>query len=425
MLFQEARGPQLNIDMITNAVQNLEFPCWAAAGLEDLQSFLVTEAIRGRWAMVEKAMQQHGKNKDKPDGGASKPRLLATPARPPINTPMIETPPAAPAKNATPGPSPMSTGSTPLKSPDAKRHRSTSSLSLTATEVPRLPSFSEASSKPRHSDSSTTISLAEYMGELNLNKGLSQDLSGAEPAEGSQHFCGAACFVKSLEMAKQPAAETAAHSEPDPESAPAARASQAEVETQLDPIPEPAATPAASTASASVAAGCCSASAVASGGSLHVAASCPTGSATASVESPSAPEKSVEGQSAPDAEMSVEGQSTKVRDDLEVHLERLLEEQDEVEQAQHRAGEAEQRAKALQCLLSALLQQPAELSGARSRFIQDMLRRPATCDIEDMARQLGGVETQPGSDGTVVHTADVKTEFMEPADLPPETPKES
>ena len=56
-------------------------------------------------AMVQKALQQHGKNKDKPDSGASNPRPLATPARPPINTPMIETPPAAPEKTAMPGPS--------------------------------------------------------------------------------------------------------------------------------------------------------------------------------------------------------------------------------------------------------------------------------------------------------------------------------
>ena len=121
-------------------------------------------------AMVDKALQQYGK-KDTPDGGATNPRPLATPARPPIKTPMTETPPADPAMNAAPGPSPMSTGSTPLKSPDAKRHRSTSSLSLTASELPRLPSFSESSANPRHSDSSTTISLNQYMAELSLNKG--------------------------------------------------------------------------------------------------------------------------------------------------------------------------------------------------------------------------------------------------------------
>ncbi|CAE7655263.1 unnamed protein product [Symbiodinium necroappetens] len=48
-----------------------------------------------------------------------------------------------------------------------------------------------------------------------------------------------------------------------------------------------------------------------------------------------------------------------------------------------------------------------------------MLRRPATCDIEDMTRKLRSeVETQPGSDGTVVHMQ----VDNEPA---AETPKES
>ncbi|CAE7657055.1 unnamed protein product [Symbiodinium sp. CCMP2592] len=451
---REARGPQLNIGMITNAVQNLEFPCWAAAGLEDLQSFLIAEAIRGHWAMVDKALQQHGK-KDKPDGSASDPRPLATPARPPIKTPVIETPPAAPAAPGpspmstesiktpaaaptAPGPSPMSTGSikTPaaapaapgpspmstgnIKSPDAKRHRSVSSLSLTASEVPRLPSFSESSTKPRHSDSSTTISLNQYMAELSLDKGLSQDLAGTqleEETKGSQLFCGVACFLKSVETPTTAAVETAAHSEPDPESAPAAKATQAEVETQLDPVPTAAVPPRveveqpASKASVSFTAEgtTATAEADASSGHVRVAASCSPFSAKASVEGT---EKSAEGQP----------KSANRPDELEMHLERLLDEQDEVEAAQHRA---EQRAQALQSLLAALLQQPAELSGARSGFIRDMLRRPATCDIEAMTRQLEHqVETGPESAGPVVHMQDVKTEFVEPADLPEKTQKE-
>ncbi|CAE7308184.1 unnamed protein product, partial [Symbiodinium microadriaticum] len=306
-------------------------------------------------AMVQKALQQHGKNKDKPDSGASNPRPLATPARPPINTPMIETPPAAPEKTAMPG--------------------------------------------------------------------LTQDLAGTQPDEetrGPQLFCGMACFMKSVETPKEPAAATAPQTEPDPESAPAAKATQAEVETQvLDPEPavslpppeqkveqNPTASPTASKASASVSAGCTSATAEASGGaSVHVTATCSTVSAKASVEGQEAPVKSVESRGA--------------KDDLEMHLERLLDEQDEIENAQQRAGEAEQRAKALQALLSALLQQPAELTGERSAYIQAMLRRPATCDIEDVTQKLCfGVGIQPDSDRTVVHMQVDK----EPA---AETPKES
>ena len=121
-------------------------------------------------AIVDRAKQQHGKQKETP---RPNPRPQATPARAASpSTNMLTTPPAA-ATKAVPSPSPMSTGSTPLKSPDNKRHRSVSSLSLTTpTEVPSLPSFSAScANKPRHSDSSTTISLQQYMAGMTLDKG--------------------------------------------------------------------------------------------------------------------------------------------------------------------------------------------------------------------------------------------------------------
>ena len=125
-------------------------------------------------AMVDRAMQLHGKATGNPVPKASV-RPQATPARA-GKMPTVETPEAAPkaTEPSMPGPSPMSTQSTPLKSPDAKRHRSASDLSLdgTASTVPSLPSFSgSGSSKPKHSDSSTTISLQRYMEELTLDRG--------------------------------------------------------------------------------------------------------------------------------------------------------------------------------------------------------------------------------------------------------------
>ena len=99
---------------------------------------------------------------------------LATPARsltpPPVAEGSVHMPAASPATPAqTPGQSqttPMSTQtalSTPLKSPNLKRHKS--ECSLAASEVPSLPSFKTAvgpTTNPHHSDSATTLSLTDY-----------------------------------------------------------------------------------------------------------------------------------------------------------------------------------------------------------------------------------------------------------------------
>ena len=124
--------------------------------------------------MVDRAMQVHGKAKVNAAPKAP-PRPQATPARA-ANGANLEkkmvTPEAGPTASPPPGPSPMSASSTPLKSPDAKRHRADSTTSLGLSEVPSLPSFSgSGASRPRHSDSSTTISLNQYMAEMNLGKG--------------------------------------------------------------------------------------------------------------------------------------------------------------------------------------------------------------------------------------------------------------
>ena len=110
-------------------------------------------------------------------GPKAPPRPQATPARA-ASTPAPEpktpeqAPNSTPSSRPPPAPSPMSTSSTPLKSPDAKRLRGASTTSLGLSEVPSLPSFSgSGSSKPKHSDSSTTISLNQYMAEMNLGKG--------------------------------------------------------------------------------------------------------------------------------------------------------------------------------------------------------------------------------------------------------------
>ena len=120
-------------------------------------------------AIVDRAKQNHGNQKETP---RPNPRPQATPARAasPSSKALLMTTPPKPM----PAASPMSTSSTPLKSPDTKRHRSASSLSLTSTpsEVPSLPSFTASSAnRPRHTDSSTTISLQQYMAEMTLDKG--------------------------------------------------------------------------------------------------------------------------------------------------------------------------------------------------------------------------------------------------------------
>ena len=102
---------------------------------------------------------------------APSPKPQATPARsatpPPAAEANLDVPAPPPATPAQPNQvTPMSvqtSASTPLKSPEVKRRKSDSSLS--ASEVPSLPSFKttvETTTNPRHSDSATTLSLTEY-----------------------------------------------------------------------------------------------------------------------------------------------------------------------------------------------------------------------------------------------------------------------
>ena len=98
---------------------------------------------------------------------------VATPTRastpPPSTGGVPSTPvPSIPSKPQASGQAtPMSTQtalSTPVKSPDLKRHRSACSLGSSGSEVPSLPSFKsvEPIECPHHSDSATTLSLTEY-----------------------------------------------------------------------------------------------------------------------------------------------------------------------------------------------------------------------------------------------------------------------
>ena len=73
---------------------------------------------------------------------------------------------------------------------------------------------------------------------------------------------------------------------------------------------------------------------------------------------------------------------------LEHDLEKLIDDFDELQSAHQRAQEAESKATAMRHLFEALLQMPAEQHTARADMIKNMLRRPATCDIEAMTKQL-------------------------------------
>ena len=112
-------------------------------------------------AIIQQARACHHKPAPKP---------MATPARSATPLPVAEGTVEAPSTPAQlPGESqaatPMSTqtvGSSPVKSPEVKRLKSECSLS--ASEVPSLPSFKESVEPAalHHSDSATTLSLTEY-----------------------------------------------------------------------------------------------------------------------------------------------------------------------------------------------------------------------------------------------------------------------
>ena len=173
----------------------------------------------------------------------------------------------------------------------------------------------------------------------------------AEPAETP-----AAEPVDTVKPTAEPAAEVPETIlEPDPEAMAAneGEPTMQEAATQVSTAPDVSTigtTPAAN-AKANVTAGSLSLSAEVCGGDVEmkVAANAGDTSVEASVRK-TAPGK-------PDA-----------LDDLEMHLERMVDEAEELEQAN-------QRARALEGLLQALLQQPAEMHQARSTYIRNMLRK--------------------------------------------------
>ena len=223
----------------------------------------------------------------------------------------------------------------------------------------------------------------------------------AEPAETP-----AAEPVDSVKPTAEPAAEVPETIlEPDPEAMAAneGEPTMQEAATQVSTAPDVSTigtTPAAN-AKANVTAGSLSLSAEVCGGDMEmkVAANAGDTSVEASVR------KTTPGK--PDA-----------LDDLEMHLERMVDEAEELEQAN-------QRARALEGLLQALLQQPAEMHQARSTYIRNMLRRPGTCDIEELAKNLTKEKAAPTEmlEGVVVHAAPTSAPERKESDV--ETPKPS
>ena len=120
-------------------------------------------------AMVQDAKASLGTAKN----GEASVRPQASPARlrkAPETT--IATP--APEQKPTPAqstPGPMSMQSTPVKSPDLKKLKSTIS-ETSSSQLPSLPSFSsksDASTKLHGLDSQTTLDMAEYFSQMRLS----------------------------------------------------------------------------------------------------------------------------------------------------------------------------------------------------------------------------------------------------------------
>ena len=117
-------------------------------------------------ALIENAKQLHGQ--------PSRAAPVATPARTSAPPPCVEchTPEKAQAEGSKA--SPMSVQVSPAipVSPDLKRFR-TNDSSDPASELPSLPSFdSSSTSRTRHADTATTLSLTEYFVNMSLNPGL-------------------------------------------------------------------------------------------------------------------------------------------------------------------------------------------------------------------------------------------------------------
>ena len=136
--------------------------------------------------MVKEAQATVGKTPKHAEVSASRPQ--ASPAR--VREPCLklqdgpeaaapaagEAPLAAtPMQNVASGPAtpaPMSIQSTPVKSPEVKRLRSESSLSVSTEptpSLPSLPSFSGKSDRLHGLDSQTTLDMAEYFSQLRLS----------------------------------------------------------------------------------------------------------------------------------------------------------------------------------------------------------------------------------------------------------------
>ena len=134
--------------------------------------------------ILAKVHAQHGR--------APPPAFVSAPVAKPLPSPArAETPPPtlvgapaspsekplspAPTKVVQPTSTPMSTSSTPIKSPDLKRLRSKDSDTSETKSLPPLPSPGSTTTDPspdhdlRHADTATTLSLQGYMAQLAIS----------------------------------------------------------------------------------------------------------------------------------------------------------------------------------------------------------------------------------------------------------------
>ncbi|CAE7208862.1 unnamed protein product [Symbiodinium sp. CCMP2592] len=323
-------------------------------------------------ALVDHAKQHFGKAKGAPVPNA---RPQATPARavtPPPKPSQIATPPAPTLKQH----SPMSTSSTPLKSPDAKRYRSASSLSSTPSEASQIfcgvPCLVKSTEKPAEAESAKPTAEPEK--------------PNAEPIRSVTATAEPIDSVKATAEPEKPDAEVpATMQEPDPE------AMARESEPKMMKVAEQKPVAPESSAPTSVCAKACatamgvSVSAEASGADVTMKVAATSADAKVEATVHQAPARKPDGP-----------------DDLEKHLEQLLEEQEMMEQANDRASEAESRAKALQMLLQTLLEKPAEVQQSRSGELQCLLRRGSTEDIEKATAAMTETENKNSPAGVIV-----------------------
>ena len=126
-------------------------------------------------ALVDRAKHLHAKPLKPAAETARTKGPIATPARSKASVPEVkDEAQAAPMDVDIPAasnckPSPMSTTSTPHKSPELKRMKPCASSESLLSSVPSLPSFSASSRKPHHSDSATTLSLGGYFDNMRIS----------------------------------------------------------------------------------------------------------------------------------------------------------------------------------------------------------------------------------------------------------------